>query len=595
VSAFTERLDVFLDEYFRLHPLRATDVGVHEHDGRWPDLGEAGRLERLAWYDRWAAELADLDDTSLTADETIDRDLIVGELDAHRFNETRLREDRWDPLSWVYQLGDGLFPLIAREYAPLADRLASTADRLDGVPAVIEAAVGSLVGIDGRPVSRFHAETALAQLPGVAELADDAIREAEAHADDPAVAAVTPRLRAAAETARAALARFESHLRDVVIPTSRGDGRIGERLFTEKLRHTLATSDLTPRRVLEVAEREYAAVREEMVRLARDLWPTWCPGEPLPTAGVDGSETAAEGRLVRGVLDAVAVEHQRPEDLLEFCREELGRIQAFCREHGVIGLPAEPLEIRWTPLFLRAFGGAMLIPPGPLDRGQKSFFAITPPADDWTQERVESSLREYNDRMLRLLTIHEAVPGHYLQLAYSNRSPSLVRSVFTSGVFAEGWAVYVTQVMMDLGYGADDPALLLAHWKYYLRAVINAIIDARLHIDAMTEDEAIKMMTEGGFQEEAEARKKYDRARLSSTQLSTYFLGSMQLWDLEFERRRQLAAEAGGPAAAAAIAGRDLPGGGGETPGFAYREHLEQVLAHGSPPIPLLRRILLTS
>jgi hypothetical protein len=235
----------------------------------------------------------------------------------------------------------------------------------------------------------------------------------------------------------------------------------------------------------------------------------------------------------------------------------------------------------------------MLNPPGPLDRGQRSFFAITPPDEAWPPERVESSLREYNDRMLRLLTIHEAVPGHYLQLAYSNRCPSLVRAIFGSGVFAEGWAVYVTQVMMDLGYGADDPALMLAHWKYYLRAAINAIIDVRIHGRGMTEAEAIALMVEGGFQEEAEARKKYDRARLDSTQLSTYFIGSMLMWELELERRRRLAADAAGPGAAAAITSRDLPGGLGGSPGFVYREHLETVLAHGSPPIPLLRRILL--
>ncbi len=590
MSAFADRVDTFLAEFFRLHPLRATDAGAHEHDGRWPDMDEAGRLRRIAWYDRWTAELSGLDQDVLTTDERIDRDLVLAELAGHRFGESRLREDRWDALSWVYLLGDGLFPLLARDYAPLAERLASCAERLEGLPAVVDVAVAGLGGVDGRPASRFHAETAVAQLPGVAELADDAVREAEANIDDPAVAALAPRLRAAAETARAALSRFEAHLRDVVVPASAGEGRLGGELFAEKLRHTLSTGDLTPQRVLERAEREYAAVRAEMVRIARELWPIWCPDEPLPAVDDAGPAEASEGRIVRGVLDAIAMEHPRAGDLLDYCRDELGRVEAFCRERDVVGLPEEPLEIRWTPLFLRALAGAMLIPPGPLDRGQQSFFAITPPADDWAPERVESSLRENNDRALRLLTIHEAVPGHYLQLAYANRCPSILRSIFGSGVFAEGWAVYVTQVMMDLGYAADDAAVMLAHWKYYLRAAINAIIDVRIHVDGMTEDEALRLMVDGGFQEEAEARKKYDRARLSSTQLSTYFIGAMQLWELELERRRRLV-DGGG--AASAIVARDLPGGLGESPGFVYREHLETVLAHGTPPIPLLRRILL--
>ena len=235
----------------------------------------------------------------------------------------------------------------------------------------------------------------------------------------------------------------------------------------------------------------------------------------------------------------------------------------------------------------------MLSSPGPLDRGQKAFFAITPMPDDWSEEQRESNLREDNDRMLRLLTIHEAVPGHYLQGVYANRCPSIVRAIFASGLFAEGWAVYVTQVMMDVGYGADDPALLLVHWKFYLRSVTNAIIDAKIHCEGMTEDEAVGLMVDGGFQEHAEARAKFDRARLSSTQLSTYFAGSMEMWDIEREVRRRAAVASGDPRGAAAVPEPRVVGDFGETPGFTYRPHLESVIAHGSPPTSLLRRILL--
>jgi hypothetical protein len=300
------------------------------------------------------------------------------------------------------------------------------------------------------------------------------------------------------------------------------------------MRHTMRSATLTPERILAAADREFHAVRAEMARLARAQWSTWYPDRPLAD---------------------------------------------------------EPLDIRWTPVFLRAFGGAMLIAPGPFDKGLTTFFAITPIPDDWTPEERESYLREDNARMLRLLTIHEAVPGHYLQGVYANRSDSLARAVFSSGLFAEGWAVYVTQVMMDAGYGADDPALLLTHWKFYLRSITNAILDARIHIDDIDEDAALELMVGQGFQEEAEARAKYRRARLSSTQLSTYFAGSMELWDMELEARRRAAARAG--ADPGAIVAMDRPGGFGETPGFRYRDHLEAVIGHGAPPTSLLRRILL--
>ncbi|HEX7472331.1 MAG TPA: DUF885 domain-containing protein, partial [Candidatus Limnocylindrales bacterium] len=578
-------------------PVTATAVGDHRFDDRWPDASDAGRAERLAFVERWLERLREGAPGAAGvapvagADERADREVLVRALEAMRFQDTELLDDRWDPLTWVYVLGAGIFPLLAREFAPLAVRLASVAGRLEGLPAVLGAARSQLVGAPGRPVSRFHVETALRQLPGVGELADEAVTAAEAAPDDPDAAALILRLKAAAALAHDSLGAFETHLREVTLPTSEGEGRLGPELFAAKLRHTLFV-DLTPADLLARAEREYAAVRAEMIRLARDLWPSWLPDRPMPSAAGAGGQGAADSATVRGVLDAIAVEHARPEELLERCRAEVAAIEAFCRAGDIVGLADEPLEIRWTPVFLRAFGGAMLDSPGPLDKAEKSFFCITPIPPAWTPEQVESYLREENERMLRVLTIHEAVPGHYLQGVYANRNPSLPRTILWSGVFAEGWAVYVTQVMMDLGYGADDPALLLVHWKFYLRAVTNAMIDVGIHAAAMTEDEAIGLMVDGGFQEESEARNKWDRARLTSTQLSTYFVGSTLLWEIELEGRRRAAVAAGDPRGAAAVPEPRVVGGFGDTPGFRYREHLERVLGHGSPPIPVLRALL---
>jgi uncharacterized protein (DUF885 family) len=581
MSDFPQAFASFLDAFLEMEPIAATAIGDHRFDGRWPDVSDAGRHARLAFIDRWRATFGELDPSSLTADEAIDRDLVLGELEAMRFGETDLREETWDPLVWVYLLGEGLFPLLAREFAPLADRMISIASRLEAMRDVTAAAKETLVGNGpDRPVGRLQAETALEQLPGIDELIDEAVATADA-SDDAAVTALRPRLGAAAAAAKAALEDLRQHLTDVVLPASEGEGRLGRDLFTRRMRHTMRSETLTPERILEAADLEFVAIRGEMVRLAGELWSRWRPDQPRPSQ---------EGPLVRGVLDAIAGVHQAPGDLIDFCRAENARIEAFCTEHDLIGIVDEPLDIRWTPVYLRAFGGAMLISPGPLDKGLTTFFAITPIPDDWTPEQRESYLREDNDRMLRLLTIHEAVPGHYLQGAYANRSTSQPRTIFQSGLFHEGWAVYVTQVMMDAGYGADDPTLLLTHWKFYLRSVTNAMIDARIHCDGMTEEEAVSLMVDGGFQEEAEARAKFRRARLSSTQLSTYFAGSMEMWDIELEARRRAATAAGEDPSS--IRPGALPGGLGDTPGFLYRDHLEAVLGHGAPPTSLLRRAL---
>jgi len=585
VTEFAARADAFFDAFFALEPIYATAAGNHAHDGRWPDLSPAGRAARLAFIQRWTAELGSFADDDLTVDEQIDRDLLLGQLAAQAFGETELREEAWSPMAWVYLIGEGLFGLVAREFAPLADRLASLASRAEGLPEVLVAASETLVGHGDRVVDRLHTEQALEQWPGLIGIVDDAVAVAEGlAAEDPDVTAILPRLRSARETAAEALDAFERRLREEVLPETAGEGRLGPDLFAAKMRHTVHDPALTPAVIHDRAEREFEAVRAEMIRIARQIAPHWLGDGPVP---------AADGDVVRAVLDAIAVEHPERDELLDFCRAELGRVEAFCRERDLVGLAEEPLEIRWTPLFLRAFGGAMLNSPGPLEKDLQAIFSITPIPDDASAEQAESHLREDNDRMLRLLTIHEAVPGHYLQGVYANRCPSIARAIFWSGVYAEGWAVYVTQVMMDAGYGGDDPALLLTHWKFYLRSITNALIDVRIHTAGMTEDEAVRLMVDGGFQETAAARSKYDRARLSSTQLSTYFVGSLEFWDLEHEVRRRNAASSGDPRGADAIPKPRVVGGYGETPGFVYREHLEACLVHGAPPMPLLRRLVL--
>ena len=414
-----------------------------------------------------------------------------------------MRDEAWDALHLVYLMGSGLFGLLSREYAPWSERGAAFLARLEGLPALARQAIIGLTGLPGRPVALLQVDTALAQLAGIDELVEAGAAEARSRAAAGEAADLVTPIEGAAAEARAAIASFRALLETEVRARASGEGRLGPELFARKLRLTLS-SDLSPEELRERAWSAYHAVRAEMVRLARLAWPTWIPEEPLPE--VSDGDAATEASLVRRVLDAIATEHQAPEGLIDFCQAEIERISGFCREHDVITLPDEPLTITWTPVFLRAHARAFLDSPGRLDRGLKSHFWITPPDESQGPEAIESYLREENDRMLRDLAIHEAIPGHYLQLAASNRCPSLARTVFTNGLFAEGWAVYVTQVMVDLGYGADDPAYVLTHWKLYLRAVVNAILDVETHAGSMTEQEALDLMVRGAWQEPDEAR-----------------------------------------------------------------------------------------
>jgi uncharacterized protein (DUF885 family) len=567
-TPFDFALHRLLDDLFAAEPVWATGIGHHAFDDRWPDMSEAGRLGRLALLRHHRARLEALEDEALGADERIDRGILLGAIDAMEFSHAELREAAWDPLIYIRLAGNGLFSLLARDFAPWSHRGAAFAARVAGLPLLLAQAREALVGLPDRPVSLLHTDAALKQLPGVAELIAQGRAEAGQRAeagDEPDIARA---IAAAEEQALPALDAFAAFLRDEVRPRASGEGRLGERLYAAKLCHTLA-SDITPAELEARAQAAYDRVRAEMATIARQLWPTWVPDQPLPDAATAGSPAAADDALVRGVLDRIARQHRQPGELLDWARAEVARVEDFCRRRELIGLADEPLEITWTPVYMRAYGRAFLDSPGPLDKGQRSYYWITPPDESAGPDAVEGYLREQNDRMMTLVALHEGVPGHYLQLNWANRSPSLTRSVFQSFTFAEGWAVYVEQALIDAGLATDDPALLLTHWKYYLRAVTNALIDVRIHTAGMTEHEAMALMVGGGFQEEDEARAKWLRGRLTATQLSTYFVGSLELADLEMEVRRR------------------------EGDDFDQRRFLESVLSHGTPPIRWLRRILL--
>lgn len=587
-TAFETAVVDFVVDLFEAHPVWGTAAGYHRVDARWPDLTEAGRHSRLAMYRRHAERFAAFDVAELSADEAIDRQIMIEEIEKAVFGDEVLRSDAWDPLEAIYLFGSGLFGLLSRDYAPWSARGGALLARIEALPRVTGEALAALTGLPDRPVALLQLDTALGQLGGVSELVQATLEEARQRAARGESPELLGELEAAAQTALEAVDAFRAGLDGDVRARAVGEGRLGRDLFAQKLRHTLG-SDISPEALRERAWTDYHAVRGEMLRLAREVWPVFVPDEPLPSVTDDDRE--GEARLVKRILDAIATEHQRPEDLLSYCEAEMQRIEAFCREHDVITLPDEPLAITWTPVFMRALARAFLDSPGPLDRGQRSHFWITPPDEAEGPEAVESYLREENDRMLRDLSIHEGIPGHYLQLAASNRCPSLARTIFTNGMFAEGWAVYVTQVMVDLGYAADDPGFAITHWKMYLRAVVNSILDVETHTAAMTEDEAMALMVEGAWQEQDEARGKWLRARISSTQLSTYYVGSIEMWELD-EAVRQRAAVAAG-ADAADVPAQRVAGGIGSSPGFDQKAHLEDVIAHGTPAIKWCRAILL--
>src|SRR6266536_17132 len=487
---------------------------------REPSCSHDERFQRLRGLEA-------LDLVTLLPDTRVDAEILGAALRARHYELDVLREHEWNPL--VANPAGAVYTLLAREFAPLAERLRSLAGRLAAVPESLEVARRTLPDMPRVPL-----ETVIGQFAGAEGLIGqevDAVRPAA--------------LRAVEEHRRWLADRLDS------LDGPGPDPRIGPERFARKLAHTLdaaATAD----EILARAEAELVRVEEEIARTASRL----------------EGDGAAGPEVVRKVLDRLA--EDRPDDttILDLCRRALEGVTAFVREHDLITVYDDPIEIIQMPEFNRGVAVAYCDPPGPLEPAPlPTFFAVSPTPEDWPPERVLSFYREYNAHMIHNLTVHEAMPGHALQLAHARRfsAPTRVRDALWSGPLVEGWAVYVERVAADHGYQGD--ALRMQQLKMQLRMVINAILDARVHAYGMTEGEAMRLMMDRGHQEEGEATGKWRRALLSSTQLSTYFVGYIEVSDLA----------------------ADLRAG---TPGLTDRALHDQLLSHGSPPPRHLRTLV---
>ncbi len=335
-------------------------------------------------------------------------------------------------------------------------------------------------------------------------------------------------LAAAQATAISALEDYGKWLETDLLPRSTGDFRIGDQKYRQKLRFALE-SDLPKEELLKRAEADLKATQEEMSKVALSLYPKLFPnGNPAAKT----AETTGKKFVIKSILDKLAESRPTNETIVQQANKDLVETTEFVRAKNLVTIPTEPVEVIVMPEFARGTAVAYFDSAGVLEQKNETFYAISPTPKDWSRERAASFFREYNDFMLKDLTVHEAMPGHYLQIMHSNKfkAPTLIRAIFSSGSFVEGWAVYAEQLMAEQGFGGAE--VRMQQLKMKLRVILNSIIDQKIHTAGMTEREAIDLMMNEGFQEEGEAAGKWKRAQLSSTQLSTYYVGSVEVNDL---------------------------------------------------------------
>jgi uncharacterized protein (DUF885 family) len=556
-DAFDALAKAYVDEFPALHPVSATQIGDHRFDDHVDEVDESSRQGEIDFCKGYLKRLAEIPREELSRDRQVDAELLALNLRSTVWQLERLQEWAWNPLLYTSLVGDAVYGLMAREFAPEAERLRNVTRRLEQFPRVLAQVRETL---DPPRVPKIHAETAVKQNRGVLSIIRYMVEPRAGELD----AAERLRLARAIETARQAIDAHQKWLEDELTPAAVGEFRLGRALFDEKLAFTLQ-SPLTRDEIHRRAVSELARVRDEMWKLAREVYQKQHPYTRSP----DEPDQAYKQAIIRAGLERACAEVPSPDRIVETAREALTRCTAFVRDKDLVTIPPDPIEIIVMPEFRRGVALAYCDSPGPLDMGQKTFYAVAPLPEDWTQAQVTSFLREYNVRSIHDLTVHEAMPGHFLQLAVSNRYPSTLRAVLSSGVFVEGWAVYTEQLMAEQGFLDGDPLLRLVALKWYLRSIANAIIDQAIHVDGMGREEALELMIEATFQEEREAAAKWVRAQLTSTQLSTYFVGYQEHRDLRAEVERKW--------------GRD----------FSLKRYHDQVLSFGSPPVQFARALLL--
>ena len=542
-AEFAQLAREYLDDRAERHPDTATGLGDHRFDARLPDTSaQAVAAERSA-LGGWAGRLAAIDRGTLSAEHGVDATMMADSVARRVFEIDELREHTWNPL--LANPGKAIYQLLARDFAPLPDRLGSVAGRLAEVPAALAGARRQL----GR-MPRVHLETAIGQFDGTIALVSNQI-DAALEAAPQCAARLTQVRPAALEALTGHRAWLAAQLAET---NGFADPRIGPERFARKLSLTLsAAADADA--ILARAEADLDRVSEQIAELAAQI------------AGAAGPGVA------RQVLDRLAGDVPDDTTILEFCRGALAAQTAFVTDRRLITVYDDPIELIPMPEIDRGVAVAYCDSPGPLEPTPlPTFIAVSPTPADWTPERVASFYREYNRHMVHNLMVHEAMPGHYLQLQHSRRftgSDTAIRAALRSGSFTEGWAAYTERIMAEQEYpGEGDPrALRMQQLKMQLRSIINAILDARIHAHGMTETEAMALMTGRGFQEEGEASGKWRRAQLTSAQLSTYYVGYCEISDLSADLR---AAE----------------------PGLTDQQVHDRMLAHGSPPVRLLRTLI---
>ncbi|HEY2801095.1 MAG TPA: DUF885 domain-containing protein [Chthoniobacterales bacterium] len=547
-TQFESIAKTYIDQYLQRNPEEATALGDHRFDDRLTDYSPDAFAKARAAAQDSKEKLAKIDASQLTGPNKVDAQILKDAIDYELFQFDELKEWQVDPLVYNESLANSLYLLVARDFAPAKERIANLQKRMEAIPAVIVQAKASL-----QHPPQINTKVAIDQMAGAISLVNDGLAPLLDHAPE-----MKKEIAPLQEKTAKALEDYKTWLEKDLLPRSTGDFRLGAEKFRKKL-HFALSSDMPMEEVMSRAQADLKATQAAIYETALPLYKRYFPN-------ADAKTLSDKHKVTATVLDKLAEQHPDNNTIVDYAKKVVAEATAFVKEKNIVTVPDKPLDIVVMPEFKRGPAIAYCDSPGPLEQNGKTFVAISPTPKDWSEARKKSFYLEYNNYMMHDLIVHEAMPGHFLQLAHSNqfKAPSLVRSIYQSGSMIEGWAVFMEQTMAEQDFGG--PEVKMEQLKMRLRVITNAIIDQKIHAGHMTEKEALDLMEKEGFQQEGEAVAKWTRARITSAQLSTYFIGVSEWLDLRERARAK------------------------EGKNFNMKKFDDHALSFGSPPVKYIRQ-----
>ena len=520
--SFADFSQEFIDDLWQLSPTWAMYNGKHVNDGYLEVPNQASRDKTLAFVAKHKAQLATFDQKSLTANELIDYKLLENLVNNFEWDINTFKSWQWDPSS--YNVAGGFAQIINEDFAPSDQRLVSVIARLEHVPAYYQTARDNI----NNPTLP-HTQLAIQQNQGAfSVLSEDLAAKVSASGLTDEQKQLFNNRFTAAKTAINQHIEWLKTLENTLKTEGARDFRIGEALYEQKFALDIQAG-MTAKQLFEKAVADKNRVQAEMAKITHDIW-----SKHIATPKPEDDKLA-----IRQLIDVLSANHVKRENFVDDVRQQIPELVKFVNDKKLITLdPNKPLVVRETPEYMRGFAGASISAPGPYEKGSNTYYNVTP-LDGMSDESAESYLREYNHWILQVLNIHEAIPGHYTQLVYSNESPSLVKSLFGNGAMVEGWAVYTERMMLEEGYGNFEPEMWLMYYKWNLRVIANTILDYSIQVKGMGEEEAIALMENEAFQQRAEAEGKWRRATLSQVQLTSYYFGYHEIYDFRGELKNE--------------------------------------------------------